>query len=188
MRCPSCQDEYEDHVTRCAACGVDLGDDAEPAPRPQVPDARLGVFHPDLAGVVLALLERQELAHETRTRDDGVEVLVDRGWRDELRAELLLSFDELLEELDDELAEPVRALGGATPGWQDPPRGGYVDRSGRMVVEVDEDDDEEAGRVLGPVLLVMGVVLALIGWQLLEAPAVGVAGAALAVTGLFLPR
>jgi hypothetical protein len=194
MRCPSCHDEYEPHVRACAACGVPLVpvDVEVPTARP-LPggvDARLGTFHPVAAAAVAELLRRRGIPHEERTLDaDRVEVLVERGWRDDVRAELALTWGELVRSLPEEQVLQVLAAGGPNPGWHDPPRGGHVDRQGRLVVGDDEvDAEEDAARVVGPALLTVGAILAVVGWYVLGSPAVTLAGAAMAVAGLFTPR
>jgi hypothetical protein len=49
MHCPSCNDEFEAHVTWCASCRVELIPEGA-TPPPAVPDARLGLFHAAVAG------------------------------------------------------------------------------------------------------------------------------------------
>jgi hypothetical protein len=191
MRCPNCGDEYEDGVLRCADCAVPLVDqDAvlEPVP-PTQDDARLGRFHPAVGELIAGMLDRRSIAHTVRVHDDEVEVLVDRSWRDDLRTEFALSWGELVRGLDEAATAELRELGGDAPGWFDAPRGGYVDRTGKMVVEVeDEDRDADASRVIGPALLAGGVILAITGWYLVSSPGIVVAGLALALVGLLVPR
>lgn len=201
MRCPSCFDEYEPDVVRCAACDVELvteeeldGDAAaQPRPRPARPDAAtgprpLGRFHPDMVPQVLHVLREQGVEHDVRTRDDDVEVAVEAGRRDELRAELLMRWDDLLAELDADLAPEVLGSGEHAAGWLDAPRGSYIDRDGKLVVDAPPEDDADDRRTLGPTLVAGGAILALAGWQVLDVGAVIIAGVGLALLGLFIPR
>ncbi len=181
-------------MLRCADCAVALVDpdhEGEAEVQPAIPqvDARLGRFHPPVADLVARVLERRAIAHTMRLHDDAVEVLVDRAWRDDLRTEFAVSWDEMLRGLDDSSVAELRELGGNAPGWFDAPRGGHVDRLGRMVVEVDDEDrDADESRVVGPALLTGGVVLAGAGWFLLEASGIVAAGILLALLGLLVPR
>jgi hypothetical protein len=190
MRCPSCQDEYEPDVTTCASCGVPLVPDAAVvAPVPAAVDVRLGTFHPAVTGLVLGVLDRRGVPYDTRTTDRGVEVLVADEWRDDLRAELTMTWGDLVRRLDEDDALAVLGAGGSTPGWVDAPRGGYVDRHGRLVVAVEDDErDDDAGRVVGPTLLTLGAIIAVLGWWLFDSAPITLAGLALAVLGLVLPR
>jgi hypothetical protein len=192
MRCPNCGDEYEAGVERCADCDVPLVDsDVEVEPIAPVPhiDARLGRFHPAVGELIAGMLDRRSIPHTVRVHDDEVEVLVDQSWRDDLRAEFAVSWNELVRGLDEPATEELRALGGNAPGWFDAPRGGYVDRTGRMVVEVEDDDlDADASRVIGPALLAAGAIVAITGWYLFESPGMVVLGIALAIVGLLTPR
>jgi hypothetical protein len=184
MRCPSCQDEYEPHVRECADCGLPLvaGHEAPP-PRP---DTRLGTFVPTAAEAVLDLLRERQLASETVTRGDDVEVLVEREWRDDLRAELTMTWTEVVRRLPEEQALEVLARGGDQPGWVDPPRGGWVDREGRTIVDVDDGQDE--ARVVGPAMAVGGGILLVLAWYAGFGLGVVAAGIGLTVVGLLLPR
>jgi hypothetical protein len=186
MRCPRCLDEYEPHVRACADCGLELvaAEGTPPSP-PAVADAHLGVFHPLVAEVVVELLGDREVAAETVTRDVGVAVLTERAWRDDLRAELTLTWPEVLRRLPEERAQEVRAAGGQHPGWLDPPQGGWVDREGRMVVDVDEADD---ARVVGPAMAVCGGILLVLAWYAGLGAGLVVAGIGLGLVGLLLPR
>lgn len=187
MRCPACHDEYEPHVTHCADCGLELRDGDDPGPPPPaVPDTRLGRFHPLAAEAVLALATDRGVAVETVTRDREVEVLVERDWRDDLRAELALTWHDVLARLPEERRDEVRARGGEHPGWSDPPRGGWVDREGRMVVDVDDDPDQ--ARVVGPAMAVGGGVLVVLAWYAGMGGGMVAAGLALVLLGLLLPR
>ena len=187
MRCPSCQDEYEPHVRECADCGLELVPEGGPLP-PAAPvaDAHLGTFDPLALTAVLGLLDDRRVAVETVTRDAGVEVLTERAWRDDLRAELTMTWPEILRRLPEEEALEVRSRGGQHPGWLDPPRGGWVDREGRMVVDVEDSSDD--ARVVGPVLAVAGGILVVLAWYAGLGPGVVVAGLGLALVGLLLPR
>jgi hypothetical protein len=191
MRCPSCHDEYEPHVRTCAACGVPLVPPGAvvPDPPPRA-DARLGVFHPVMAASITALLQRRAIAHDEITEAGRVTILVDREWRDDVRAELAVTWGDLVRRLPEEDVVEVLGAGGPNPGWYDPPRGGYVDRQGRLVVDVDDEEDaeEDAARILGPALLTVGAVLVVVGWYVLGSAAVAVAGGGLALLGLFTPR
>jgi hypothetical protein len=191
MRCPSCHDEYEDHVRACAACGVPLVPlDAVAQPRAPRADTRLGVFHPAMAARIRQLLDGRAIANDAVTEADRVTILVDRAWRDDIRAELTTTWGELVRRLPEDEVGEVMGAGGSNPGWYDPPRGGYVDRQGRLVVDVDDDEDAEddAARVLGPALLTIGAVLLVVGWYVLGSAAVTVAAGGLVVLGLFTPR
>jgi hypothetical protein len=191
MRCPSCHDEYEPHVRTCATCGIPLvpADAVAPVAVPRQADAKLGIFHPLAAAAVGAMLERRGIDHDAITDAGRVTVLVDRDWRDDVRAELALTWGELVRGLPEDEVVEVLAAGGPNPGWYDPPRGGHVDRHGRLVVEDDEEDaEDDAARVIGPALLTVGAILLVVGWYVLDSAAVTVAGAGLAVMGLFTPR
>jgi hypothetical protein len=191
MRCPSCHDEYEDAVTTCGSCGVPLvGDDVELGPPvTNGPAARLGTFDAVVVPAVLAVLDEHGVEHETRTGPRGVEVLVPVAWRDDLRTELTLTWSEVVRRLGEDDVLTVLALGGSAPGWQDAPRGGYVDRAGRLVVAVDDDEaEDDAARVVGPALLTIGAVLVVLGWYVLDAAGVVAAGVVLTIAGLVVPR
>lgn len=191
MRCPACHDEYEDGVHTCARCGLELvpAHAAVPDGFPAPTRRRLGVFHPALAGTLTRLLDRRGVDGEVREADDGIEVLVDAEWRDDLRAELTLTWAELLRGLPEEDAAEVAVAGGPTPGWYDAPSGGYVDRAGRLVVDSeDEDAEHDATRMVGPALLAGGAILAVTGWYALGSEIVLLVGLALAVLGLLVPR
>jgi hypothetical protein len=179
-------------VTRCADCGVPLVDahaEVDPVAPPAEVDTRLGRFHPAVGDVIGHLLERRSIPHLLRRTDDEVEVLVEREWRDDLRAEFAVSWSEMLRGLDEQRNEEVRTLGGSAPGWFDAPRGGYVDRTGRMVVAADEDDDEaDQARIIGPALLTLGAIAIVVGWLVISSPGVVIAGIAMALAGVFTPR
>lgn len=187
--CPVCRDEYEDHVVRCADCAVDLVAPGEPVP--PVTDARLGTFHPAVLPSVIALLDRRGIEHDALpVAEDRIEVLVERGWRDDLRAELALHWTDLVAALPPEQRSPVMADGGQQPGWFDAPRGAWVDRQGRLQVDAGEDEllEEDASRQLGPSLLVLGLVLLVFGWYADASAGVVVLGLGLALVGVLLPR
>jgi hypothetical protein len=190
MRCPACDDDYEDHVRVCPDCGSELvPDDTPRTPPAAAVDARLGRFHPLMVGSVTSLLYRRGLSYVTEESADAVTVLVERAWRDDLRAELTLSWGDLVRRLDEETAATVLATGGSAPGWFDPPTGGHVDRAGRLVVDLaDEDEDADSARMVGPALLALGAMLTLGGWYLIGSDAVTVVGLGLVVLGLFIPR
>lgn len=195
MRCPRCHDDYEEGVILCADCGLELvpaeqvGEDVEVAAPPAV-DAHLGRFHPAVGERIAELLYRRAIPHTVRTHDDGVEVLVEPAWRDDLRAELVLGWGEVFRSLEEETADEVRALGGSAPGWYDAPRGGHVDRQGRTVVGLNPEEEAEVdrSRVIGPVLLTTGAIAAIGGWYLISSPALVVTGIGLLLLGIFLPR
>lgn len=194
MRCPKCLDDHEADALVCGTCGVDLqevddtgaivGVDAGPGP---AAEARLGSFHPAIAERIAELLFRRAIAHTVVERDDAVEVRIDADWRDDVRAELTLTWSEVLGRLDPAVAQELRELGGSAPGWYDAPQGGYIDRAGRLVVSAVEDDEDEA-RIVGPALLTIGAILAVVGWYVLDSGAVLSAGLALAILGLLTPR
>jgi hypothetical protein len=193
MRCPSCHDEYEPDVRSCATCGIPLVPTDAPAeagaPLPRA-DARLGTFHPAVAATISSLLEGRGIAHDELTEEGRVTLLIDRDWRDDVRAELTITWGDLVRRLPEEQVVEVLGAGGPNPGWFDPPRGGYVDRQGRLVVDVDdgEDAEDDAARVLGPALLTLGAVLLVVGWYVMDSGAIAVTGLGLVLLGLFMPR
>jgi hypothetical protein len=178
-RCPSCDERHEDDPLVCDRCGAELGPTEVPS------DARLGLFHPLVADRVVELLFRRGVRYGVVERDDEVEVRVDAAWRDDLRTELSLDWGEVVRHLDADEAPAVFADGGSAPGWFDAPRGGHIDRAGRLVVSSDGDDE---ARIVGPALLTVGSILAIVGWYVLGSGAVLVAGIGLALVGLFTPR
>lgn len=195
MRCPNCRAEYEDDVAWCADCRTALVPDGRPLP-PRV-DARLGAFHPAVAEHITSLLGHRRIAHEalpTHSADEGtdgrIEILVDRDFRDDLRAELVVSYTDLIGRLPQEDMYAVLSSGGAQPGWFDAPRGAWVDKQGRLQVEGggDEEDEHEARRVLGPSLATVGIVLALFGWYAGDNGGLVFLGLAAAAIGMLLPR
>ncbi len=202
MRCPRCLDDYEPHVRRCATCHLDLVPAEQlpdgGAPGPQLPAPRpdpagtsaqhLGRFHPTMATQVLALIEDRGIEAAVHSHDDHTEVAVPGTWRDDVRAELVLRWDELLAGLEPDDAPEVLAAGGHTPGWYDAPLGGHIDRDGKLVVDAPIEDDADGGRTLGPALIAGGAILVVSGWQVAELPALVLIGIALVVLGVFLPR
>jgi hypothetical protein len=215
-RCPSCHDEFEPGVVRCPDCDVDLVPDGTPLP-PRV-DAVLGRFHPRMAPMLQALLERRGIAHErhdlsadgrthvaapgadadttARTEDgaepepEAVELVVDRLHRDDLRAELTVNWSGLVAALEPEDRERVRTSGGAQPGWFDAPTEAWVDRHGRLQVGRPDHEQlaEDASRTLGPAMALIGAILLLFGWFVGSSELSVLAGLALLVVGLLLPR
>jgi hypothetical protein len=195
MRCPRCHDDYEDGVVRCADCRIELvpEDQVDPDGESAAPadvDARLGRFHPAVAERIGELLFRRAIPHLLRVHDDGVEVLVERSWRDDLRTEFALGWNEVFRTLDEEVADEVRETGGSAPGWYDAPRGGHVDRHGRTVLDLDDQEEAatDAARVIGPLLLTTGAIAVVGGWYLMSSSAIVVTGIALIIVGLFTPR
>lgn len=207
MRCPNCNDEYEPHVTRCADCRVPLVDSDEDdpaAPRPdpglrarstaaagRVPDApqevRLGLFDPAVVDLVTARLQRDGVAHTAVEHDGSVELRIDRAERDDVRSELAINWDEVVAQLEDDEREHLDDEGPA-PGWLDAPRGGHIDRAGRLVVDADDAEEWESSRVLGPGLLVGGAAIGLLGWLLVDSGALITLGIAMVAIGVFIPR
>lgn len=188
MRCPLCGDEYQDGVTHCADCGVELlPPDATVRPRA---DALLGTFHPAVAERLTGLLRHRGIAHSTMPVDERVEILVDRAYRDDLRAELLVSWEGIVAGIDRELVYDILSEGGRLPGWYDPPRSTWVDRAGRMQVGGDTEDEQQAEsrRVIGPSLVTVGGVLVLFGWYAGSSALAVVTGIGMVLLGLFLPR
>jgi hypothetical protein len=187
MHCPRCLDEYEPDVATCATCGEPLV--APGAPSAPRADALLGRFHPAVAERLEGMLAHRGIAHRRVDRDDDVELYVDRTWRDDLRAELSLTWAQIVLRLPEDSALQVRALGGASPGWYDAPRGGWVDRAGKLVVEAeDQERDADSARLAGPAMVTMGTVLLLLGWYVGAGPLVVLSGVALLLFGLLLPR
>lgn len=187
--CPSCHDEYSDPARECTSCGVALVPDGVPLP-PRV-DRLLGVFHPLVAIRVVALCDRRGIHHDTVPLDaDQIEVVVDRAFRDDLRAELATNWPGIVNSLDvDDRVAVIRA-GGRQPGWFDAPESAWVDRAGRLQVDrgADEEAMDEAARLWGPTLVAVGTVVALFGWYGQGSGGLAVFGLTLAGLGLFLPR
>lgn len=185
MRCPICHDEYEPDVRACADCGVSLVPEGGTAP-PRT-DARLGDFHPAAARAVAALLDRRGIANATQLHDDRATVLIPVDWRDEVRAELAVRWGELVRGLPYEEFQEISRSGGRQPGWFDAPEGGWIDRQGRLLVDSGDEEDGD-NRLVGPVLLTLGAVLAFFAWYAGAHPGLIVAGLGLAIFGLFSPR
>lgn len=187
--CPSCHDEYTAGATTCVSCHVPLlADDAELPPRV---DRLLGVFHVAVVDRVTAILARRGILHASvPAGDDRVEVVVDRDFRDDLRAELAVNWQGIVGQLDPEEMAEVVSAGAPQPGWFDAPASAWVDREGRLQVDpgADEEAMAEAGRLWGPTLLVIGVVVGLFGWYGQGSSGMLVLGLALTGLGLFLPR
>lgn len=185
MHCPRCHDEFEPHVTWCGSCGVDLvPEGAEPPPPP--PDAPLGLFHPAVARELERLLAERGVPCETVTREGDVELVVPRDERDDLRTEVTMTWDDVLDGLEEEQVDDVQRRGGDYPGWIDSPVGGWVDREGRLIV--DGDDTGSQPRTIGPTLAVAGAVLLLLAWWAGLGSALVVLGVAMVLLGLLLPR
>lgn len=184
--CPQCLDEYEDGVSHCAVCGLSL---AEPAPPPPL-DARLGLFHPAIADLVAALLERRGIAYQRFADAEQVEIVVAHAWRDDVRAELTLNWADLIRRLPEEDRRSVLAGGGAQPGWRDAPQGAWIDRQGRIQVDASPQDTaaEDARRTVGPVLAWVGAGLLLGAWYFEAGVALALVGLGAVVVGLFLPQ
>ena len=182
MICPNCAREQEPGTAVCPACDVLL---VGPHDHGVPDDARLGRFHPAVAARVAEVLDRRAIAHTVIARDDATEVRVDAVERDALRTELALEWQQVVGVLDEEVRAELRAIPtGSAPGWYDAPQGGHIDREGNLVV--DTGDDEV--RTLGPALLTAGSILAIVGWFVVDSGAVTVAGAALALIGMLVPR
>jgi hypothetical protein len=183
MRCPTCGDEYRDAVRLCADCGVAL---VPQGARPL--KERVGTFHPTAAELVVRAARAHGIEPDTALRDDGVAVLVEGRLVERLRAQLVVSWEDLLDGLDvDERAE-VLACGGRYPGWLDPPDTLWVDREGVLQADATEGDE---GRALGPVLVSVGLLLLVAAWYAGEGTPtlVGiVAGLGILLLGVFLPR
>lgn len=191
MHCPRCLAEYEPHVVRCADCGIDLVAEVPAGPLPAAgPPAPLGTFHAAMAQRIEVLLSERGIAYEAREQPSGIRVLVDPDWRDELRAELTLAWGDLVRGLPEEDAVEVLASGGHAPGWFDAPRGGHVDRAGRLVVGVGDEEEaaEDAARLAGPAMLAAGAIMVVSGWYVFDSTALTVAGVALLIFGLFSPK
>jgi hypothetical protein len=150
---------------------------------------RLGSGAIELTAIVKGWVTREPTVVEVGIGHQvaDVEVLVDRQWRDDLRAELALTWAQIVHALPAEQTVTVLGLGGASPGWYDAPEGGWVDRAGRLVVDDERTSDGEV-RLAGPALTVVGAVLLLMGWYTGADAVVVLAGVALTVFGLLLPR
>lgn len=187
MRCPACGDDYEPEVASCVACGVTLVTVSERS------RARVGRFHPAAARAVVELAVRRGADVQTNVVDGRVDVLVPSERRDGLRAELLLTWDELLARLPPDDQAELKAHGGQLPGWDDRPDGVWVDRDGRLRVAhaQEEEAEEDASRIVGPTLMAAAILLLLLAWQIGDGylrllAAIG--GFGLLLVGIFLPR
>lgn len=176
-------------MVACASCGVALLRDDEPLPPPPA-EALLGRFHPIVADRLEQLLRHRGITHLRVDRDHDAELRVDPASRDDLRAELSLTWGQIVHALPEERAMEVLASGGAAPGWFDAPVGGWVDRSGRLVVDRADDDPTavEEPRMTGPALASLGAILLLLGWYVGAADIVLVVGGAMTIVGVLLPR
>ncbi len=164
---------------RCPACGEIL------------PLAPVGRFDPAAAELAEDLVVQRGFLPERRSVGDAVEVLVDPAVRDSLRAELAVNWPALLANLPPK--ERALLTGDGMPGWRDAPEGAWVDREGRLRVSLgrDEEDVEDASRMLGPALVAAAMLLALLAWYagdglLRLVAAIGAAG--LGLVGLLIPR
>lgn len=186
MHCPRCHDEFEPHMTWCGSCNVQLlPEGAEPPP--PVPDAHLGRFDAAVAEELASRLSARGVPYETLTRDGDVELVVPRDERDGLRTEVSTSWPEVIDALPEEQAARLRDSDEQYPGWVDPPLGGWIDRDGNLVVDLDEDR-EEGVRTIGPMLAVIGAGLLLLTWWADLGVGGGFAGVGLLLFGLLLPR
>lgn len=187
--CPNCHDEYDPGAQQCATCQVALvPDDVD---LPARVDRLLGVFHVAVTDRVTSMLARRGIAHEVvPAGEDRSEVVVDREYRDDLRAELAVNWDGIVHSLDREVVAELVQAGAPQPGWFDAPTSAWVDRDGRLQVDAggDEEAMAEAGRLWGPTLVVIGVIVGLFGWYGQDSGALLVLGLGTAGLGLFLPR
>lgn len=184
MRCPDCGDEYQPGIEVCADCRVPLGAGVSPAP-----DRLLGTFHPLAADTLMGLLAERGIAHRAAREGEAVRVLVEDTWRDPLRAELTVGWRELVGRLPRDEMEEVLAQGGRQPGWYDAPRGGWIDRAGRLkVAHQQEEREDDATRTVGPAMALAGAVLVLLGWYAAGPGWMPTLGLVLIVLGLLLPR
>lgn len=184
--CPRCHDTYVDGVTVCSECNLGLLPDDAPLP-PRV-DRLLGTFDPAVADRLTALLQHRSIAHRLVDTDGLTEVIVERDSADDLRAELLSSWGEVLASLDstDRRDLPSTRL----RGWVDAPTDSWVDRDGRVRARADDDTEavRDAQRTWGPSLLVVGALLVLYGWYGNGGEGFLVAGIMVGLVGIFLPR
>lgn len=186
MYCPSCNDEFEPHVTWCGSCNVQLLPEGVEPP-PPVPDAHLGRFHAAVARELASMLESQGVSYETVTREGEVELVVPGAERNRLRTEVAQSWPEVLDALPEETAEQLQVEGEQFPGWVDPPLGGWVDREGNLMVDLDHEQ-EEGMRTIGPMLAIVGGGLLVLTWWADLGVGGGFAGVGLLLMGLLLPR
>lgn len=195
VMCPRCGDEFEDGVLVCPDDLVPLvaNDDAEGATPVLVADRVLGRFAPGPGTLVVGMLQHRRHVHTAEADDEGVVVVrVDETVRDDLRAELVTKWPELLGALppDERIALGRSGIGRSRmPGWADPPADAWVDWEGRLrVVDDDEDRYDDATRIVGPSLAGLGVILVVFGLYADASAFVLVLGAIAAVTGVFIPR
>jgi hypothetical protein len=185
--CPTCADEFEPGMRRCPACGAPLiPDGADPPPRV---DALLGTFHPLVALRLSTMLSGRRIAHEVVPADGRHELVVDRAHRDDLRAELLVNWTDIVGRMATDEMYEVIAAGGRQPGWYDAPEGSWVDRTGRLQVEgtTDEQHLDDARRLWGPTLVALGAVIGLFGWYGQSSASLLLVGGGMVVLGLLLP-
>ncbi len=190
MRCPRCAAGYEDHIALCADCGVPLV--ADTAPTLGVP-ARVGRFHPAAAAAVAELARRRGIPIDLEAADGRVDVLVPGEHRDDLRAELLVTWESVLSGIDPETQLDLRAAGGRLAGWVDAPEGAWVDRQGKLRVAASDEEEVAADlrRTYGPALVAAGLLLGLLAWYAGEGRLrllAAIAGFGLVTIGVFLPR
>jgi hypothetical protein len=190
--CPACGDEFEDRVGTCPDDGSTLVAPGSDVEVPTVPtEAAVGTFHPRMAVELRRLLELRGQPHRVVEVDDQrTEVLVPADVRDELRAELVLGWGQLLRVLPPDDAPGVLATGSRThPGWHDAPEGAWVDREGRLRVAAAEDEAlADAERSIGPTLVGVGIVIALLAWALGGSDLGYLLGGTAVLIGVLLPR
>jgi hypothetical protein len=182
--CPRCHDTYVDGVVACVDCGLELLPDD--APLPARVDRLLGTFDPLVAERLGGLLVHRGIPHRLVDHDGRTEVIVDRDWADELRAELATSWGDVLGGLSSD--ERVDLAPTRLRGWYDAPEGAWIDRHGRIQVDPAEDAGSETARIWGPSLALVGGVLGLFGWYAGRSLGLAVLGLAALVVGLLLPR
>ncbi len=184
--CPRCHDTYVDGVVTCVECGLTLLPDD--APLPARVDRLLGTFDPLVADRLGGLLVHRGIPHRLVDHEGRTEVIVDREWADELRAELATSWGDVLGGLSPE--ERMDLPSTRLRGWYDAPEGAWIDRHGRIQVDPAEDPERagEAVRRWGPALAMVGGVLGLFGWYSGRSVGLALLGLAAVVVGLLLPR
>ena len=192
MHCPTCGDEYRDGVERCVDCDVALVP-AGATTTVAVPSrARLGRFHPALVDVVRARASGRVARIETTLHDDGVDIHVERGAEDRLRAELAVEWEQLLSQVDPEERAEVMASGDRLPGWLDPPDGIWVDREGALRADTSRLDPDQGTRAAGPALISAGGLLLVAAWYVGEGGlgtlVATIIGLAVVLVGVFTPR
>lgn len=186
MHCPTCGDEYRSDLLLCSDCGVAL------VPEHAGPTLqRLGRFHPELVAAVVGVAGRRSDRVETITRDDGVDVLVEGAARDELRAELVLTWERLLAGLDGEALAELRRRADDLPGWLDPPESLWVDRAGTLQAGWTREEIADQERSLGPALMAIGGLLLVTAWYVGDDSlrlTAAVFGVGILLFGWFMPR